>query len=736
MPILLIILLLLAAGTSVSSAETITSGSGNLVVAVNADGTYGVTAKVPGWQLTGTLPGKAADISSQKDRDDLGEYQQLLFTFVENGRPMSGSIRLYNGRDIVLFSQTSTQASATAPAPFPDFTTLPQALDSFSYQDVEFAPPRFGLEKDSGPWLFFDTHDHAMVISPASHLLCASMVGDGKTELGSGFDSQLKDIPALFTQQTFLVVTQGINHAWETWGHAMTIWHGKTRPANDADTILKYFGYWTDNGAAYWYNYDFDKGYQATLEALLNRYRAEHIPIHYLQLDSWWYRKTLTRYDGEIETPKNSKLPEGEWNRYGGTIEYKAHPFIFPEGLEAFHGKAGLPFITHNRWIDPASPYHQRYRISGIAAIDPGFWEEIIAYLKKSGVIAYEQDWLSKIFQYSPGLSSTVDEGEEFLDGMASACKQQGLSIQYCMATPRCFLQGSKYDNLTTIRVSDDRFVPARYHDFLYTSRLACALGIWPWTDVCRSTEINNLLLSNLSAGPVGTGDAIGEENKDNLLKAMRADGVIIKPDAALLPVDGAYIAEAEHENIPLVATTYTRHDELKTLYCAAVKGSTTGADSLSRPLRALGCVPGTYYCYDYFAGTGEVLDQASPLLISVKGRDVDYIVIAPIGSSGMAFLGDADKFVGTGRERVASLRDEGADLTADVILAANEQAVTLKVFAPAAPVVAVQAGEAGPVKPEGAAGLFTVDVKPDMSKPPEILDGDSIRRVKVIFRR
>jgi len=47
--------------------------------------------------------------------------------------------------------------------------------------------------------------------------------------------------------------------------------------------------------------------------------------------------------------------------------------------------------------------------------------------------------------------------------------------------------------------VSDDRFSRERWDSFLYTSRLAAALGVWPWADVFMSTERDNLLIATLS---------------------------------------------------------------------------------------------------------------------------------------------------------------------------------------------------------------------------------------------
>ena len=211
---------------------------------------------------------------------------------------------------------------------------------------------------------------------------------------------------------------------------------------------------------------------------------------------------------------KSNKLPAGEWNRYGGLLEYKADTDLFPNGLDAFQKSIGLPLVTHNRWIDPASPYHQQYKISGIAAVDPKWWDHIADYLKSSGIVTYEQDWLDRIYTYSPAFSSNVETGEAFLDNMARACKEQGITIQYCMPYPCYFLQGSRYENLTTIRTSGDRFNTNHWNNFLYTSRLAASMGIWPWADVYMSGETDNVLLSTLSAGPVGIGDAIGAENQ------------------------------------------------------------------------------------------------------------------------------------------------------------------------------------------------------------------------------
>jgi hypothetical protein len=85
--------------------------------------------------------------------------------------------------------------------------------------------------------------------------------------------------------------------------------------------------------------------------------------------------------------------------------------------------------------------------------------------------VTYEQDWLNVIYERSAELVTGLSAGDAFTDGMASAAREQGMSLQYSMALPRHFLQGSRYGNLTTIRVSGDGLTRDKWDAFLYTSR-------------------------------------------------------------------------------------------------------------------------------------------------------------------------------------------------------------------------------------------------------------------------
>jgi hypothetical protein len=696
-------------------------------------GFYEVFCANPGWNFSGKLPSASQPATFHEGGDAIGAYRQVDFEWQDGGMPVRGSIRAYEEKSVMLFSDSCDQARKTAPAPFPDFTRLPSGLHVFSYQQKTFAPPSFQASENSTPWLLFDDRARAVVISPASHFMAASMAGDGRHRVASGFNPRLGNLPPGFSQQTILAFGTGINRAWDLWGQSLNGLRGAQRPGNDADVLLKYFSYWTDNGAAYYYHYDPDKGYAGTLEALIAHDRQEQIPVRCLQLDSWWYFKSFTDAAGKTGQTKEPRLPAGEWNRYGGLLEYRASPFLFPNGLAAFQKNIGLPLATHCRWIDPASPYHQKYKVSGLAAVDPKFWDELAGYMNSCGIVTFEQDWLDRIYDHSPELGSTVDTGETFLREMARACGQRGITLQYCMAYPCHFMEGSRHENLTTIRTSDDRFSPPRWNDFLYTSRLAYSLGIWPWSDVFRSAETNNFILSTLSAGPVGIGDAMGKENKANIFRAVRADGVIVKPDVPLVPLDQCYVTDATREGEALLAGTYTDHAGFRTRYVFAFNRNPTQPKNAQFTPAELGCT-GEVCIYDHASDAVVRLPSDQPFKVLLPPDGVDFYMVAPIGHAGIAFFGDRGKFASTGRQRIRQIQDNPDKLIVTVLFAGSEKAIQLHGQAGLKPSVVVRNGTAGEVQFDPATGHFGVWVSVTEAIPFES-GSDPVRPVTVEFK-
>jgi hypothetical protein len=384
---------------------------------------------------------------------------------------------------------------------------------------------------------------------------------------------------------------------------------------------------------------------------------------------------------------------------------------VLPQGLAAFRKKTGLPLITHNRWMDPASPYHAHYRISGFGAVDPRWWNDIMGYLASGGVVCYEQDWLNVIYEHSPEFQAVPGVGDAFADGMARAAEARGLSLQYCMALPRFFLQGSRYSNLTTIRVSDDRFGRGRWDPFLYNSQFARAVGAWPWADVFLSTETNNLLLATLSGGMVGIGDAIGGIDRADVLRAARPDGVLVKPDEAIVPVDEVYEADAAGRRSPMVAWTHTDHGTLRTAYVFAYNRQSVSAEAAFTP-SGFG-LDGDVWIVEPQSGVARRQAAAERFTFQLDPRGAAYHLVVPVGQSGLAFCGDEGKFVSNGRKRISELRESPGRLSVTVLFAQGEKSVRLFGYSDHPPKCVARRGSVGAISHEASTGRFSADVMP-----------------------
>ena len=686
-------------------------GSGNIAVTVDPGGSYSVTAPDLAWSFSGSVGVPLNNLQTGSSADALGGYSEISFDFqAEVAR--HASIRTYMEHPDVLFTVSYPSSGAGNTFAFPSFTQYPRNLDHLTFSGT-FAPPSFWDFASDSPWIFFDPSGNSFILSPAANFMTASTASGPNGELSSGISPDILALPRGFSHRTLLVVEPGINRAFDTWGQALTALGGKTRPANDADVSLNQVGYWTDNGATYYYHMADSMSYEQTLGAVRGDFDRAGIPLGYLQLDSWFY-------------PKGSSAA---WDNNGaGIYRYEAAAPPFLAGLARFQQNLGVPLITHARWIDTSSPYRTLYRMSGNVVTDPAYWDTVAGYLANSGVATFEQDWLNDKAQTDFNLT----DGDAYLDNMAASMGRRHLTMQYCMASARHYLQSSKYSNLTTIRTSGDHLQRDRWTDFLYASRFAGALGAWPFTDNLMSAEISQVLLATLSAGPVGIADPIGSIDGGNLLHAVRRDGVIVKPDAPLTPADASYSNMAHCIDTPQIAFTWSDFGALRTNYVFAfVQGGTNVLASFSPADFGVGT---PVYVYDYFAGTGQLVDPSDAIQKPISG-DALYLVLAPVGPSGIAVLGDTGQFVTMGKKRVTGYTDQGV-ARVQVTFAAGETSRTITGYAPVAPTVQAIEGEIGPVAYDNTTHLFRVPVMAGNGSSASIRIEASQLRVKPARRR
>jgi hypothetical protein len=514
--------------------------------------------------------------------------------------------------------------------------------------------------------------------------------GPGGVQAG-GLDAKITTLPKGFEHETLLVLGKGITSTLDAWGSALQQRNGKQPVANDADVVLNRFGYWTDHYAYYYYKFDKKLGYLGTLLAVRDKYRQLGVPLAYMQLDSWWYPKGKGfSADGE---PAN------------GETVYRADKTIFPNGLKAFHGQMQLPFVVHARWVAPDSPYRHEYKMSRNVILSPKFWKDTAKYLHKGGVTVYEQDWLDE--NARPAINLT--DPQEFLGNMAHAMAAEGLAIQYCMPLPGYYMASTRYQNVETIRVSDDGFTRKRWDAFLYDSTLAHAVGLWPWSDVYFSKELPEVILDTLSGGPVGVGDPMDGIDAGNLKATMRADSVLLKPDVPVRPVDAMYLSDASNLNAPMVAATHSGNEVEVFAY---PRGKVDKQVTVS--LKEIG-VTGPAYAWDWVRHTGRLIPAGGsfPMLFE---NGWAYEVVTPVGKDGIGLLGETDKIVPLAAKRFPTVTNgvtNAGNAHVTVIFAAGEATVTVTGYAKVRPEVHAERGTAGPVAYDGATHVFRVAVHP-----------------------
>ncbi len=683
--------LFLAIHSSSASVTTVTTSSG-LTLSVDSTGPYQISGGSPAWVFGGNLATTLSSITSTTGSDSNGNYHQITFNYTLSVARTS-SIRGYDGKMAVLFTTTYVGAGSNA-NPFPRLSTYPSGLSHVSYGD-KFGVYNFSTLYGDSPWIYFDSSARTFILSPAKNFMIAGASKGSDGSLSMGIDSAITSLPAGFSHKSWLVFGQGINSTYDVWGNCMTNFTGKTRVANDASTMLNKLGYWTDNGAAYYYNYDSTLGYEGTLLAIRDEFKQKGIPLGYMQLDSWWY-------------PKGSSQ---DWTANGsGLYQYVAAPALFPDGLPHFQTNLGLPLVTHNRWIDGSSPYRSQYTMSKNVSTAAAFWNNIIGYIHTANVMTYEQDWLNDLAL--PNMN--LNDPPNFMNNMAAACSSNGIEMQYCMPLARHYLQGSLYNNLRTMRVSDDSFSTGKWDSFLYDSKLVTSLGAWAWTDVVDSNRDNSLMLQALSAGPVGVGNALGTVNVANVQLCVRADGVIVKPDAPITPIDETYLGEAQSGSSPMVAAAWTDFSGLRDLYLVGYARDATHNIASFKP-SALG-VSGSAYVYNWNWLGGSILKSGetfnAPIDIPNSGPSSTLFLAAPVGSSGIAFLGDPGKFASLGKKRISQLSDNGT-VSATVLFATGETSVNVWGWSPTQPQITASNGTVGSIAYDATTGLFSAPISP-----------------------
>jgi hypothetical protein len=192
-----------------------------------------------------------------------------------------------------------------------------------------------------------------------------------------------------------------------------------------------------------------------------------------------------------------------------------------------------------------------------------------------------------------------------------------------------------------------------------------------------------------------------------NLLRAVRPDGVIVKPDVPLTPLDSSFWSDSQNAQAPMIASTYSDFGDLRGWYFFLYA---QGANTQAQFRLSDAGVDGPVFLYDYLNDTGRIVQPGD--LLNEDATGYRYLVAAPIGTSGIALLGDTGQFVTLGKKRVTALADDGV-VNVSLAFAAGERSRTLQGYSPDPPIVRAGTGAVGTPSYDPATGRFAVQVMP-----------------------
>lgn len=651
-------------------------------------------------------PGRLGD-----GADDLGGY---LRAEVEGlPAPLRASVRAYREAPVFIFRLEAERATSLDGSSFAEPSVawpalrparrraggLPAGARTYGHQYSEFALPVNGGDAATGflfaphrppvvmPLLFVAPDGRTLLLGPldAFHEQVIAVPADREHEAAGvrcGWHGDLAEVPEGFSTEIALWAAPSPRRALEAWAALLRRRHGTAPPSRYADDFLAKLSYWSDNGAVYYYRTAPGCDYTTTLERAVTTLRESGVPVHGVQIDSWFYPHQNLREVG----PEGAPLVPPS-----GMMTWEPRADLFPAGFGDLQSRlGGAPLAFHSRHFSRHSPYFEHYEgwVDGDYAhpSDEGLFTRLMEQAASWGAVTYEQDWLVESFLGVRGLRAAPGRARAWQEALDRTAGRAGLTLQWCMATPADFLQAISLRRVTSIRTSGDyRYLfdnGLNWVWFLHTNALARALGLNPYKDVFLShgkTEHSDgepyaeieALLAALSAGPVGIGDEIGRTDRELVLRTCREDGVLIKPDVPIAAIDRCFLRNAFLEPEALVGEAYSEHPAGRWTYVAAFNACRAKQEirhRVSLAELAEARPSGEVLAFDWRARRAERLAAGGGWEEALGWQDWSYRILCPLARGEITVVGDVGKYATAGDRRLAAIRATAAGLAFDVL--------------------------------------------------------------------
>jgi hypothetical protein len=620
---------------------------------------------------------------------------------------------------------------------------------AFGYQYMEFALPSTTGPSGHGlaPWpprppvafpiVWQGPGTSAVLIGPIDRfhdqVIAVSSAEFPRDDLAAGWHGDLASVPAGFSTSLVVVLAADVRDAIDRYGQIVRHRHDTQRAGRAQDPAVRGISYWTDNGAHYYYRSEEGIDYPTTLERALHALEEQGLPIHAVQLDSWWYPHEQSR---GLDAGATIVPPSG-------AMRWDARSDALPGGFERVReAVGGRPLVLHSRHLSAASPYFEdggppamTDQSSGHA--HPATSDLVDAWMEQAaiwGACTYEQDWLVETFLTVEGLRVAPGAGDEWQREMDRSAARRGLTMQFCMATPADFLHTAQLTQVSSIRTGMDfQYAVGRQANwgwFLHVNALARALGLGTsndvfiaaadddgrWVDPLAGVEA---LLATASCGPVGFGDRIGATDRDLVLRTCREDGVIVMPDVPIAALARSFLGDPMGTEAPLVGEAYTDHPAGRwhlVVALAELEAARFPVDVTLAELDHRGApttTPDAWIAHRFATGEVRRLESADAILtLQANDEAFDLWTVAPALLDGrVTVFGDVTRYVSAGDRRIGRVTE-------------RDGVVSFLVFGRAGTAVAVTGWAAPP--------LTVREWHPDASVVDELPDGRWTRSVVV----
>eukprot|EP00039_Didymoeca_costata_P014439 m.233429 g.233429 ORF g.233429 m.233429 type:complete len:870 (-) comp16027_c0_seq1:181-2790(-) len=559
---------------------------------------------------------------------------------------------------------------------------------------------------DGSPLVLFNEAGRTLTASPYGNYM-ATGHGQDKDKINMGVMGSVELIPAGYKATEIFIAGQGMRSSMMAWGNTLLKKGKKTRTAypHPTDMSMNTLGYWTDNGAFYHYNpcminqpqtcpqnLEGNKTYEDVMLAVKKDWLAKGLPVQYFMYDSWWYPKVG---DPPNAPPVRSGEPMIKWEPVNA---------VFPDGLSDW---LGLPVFLHARIYADNNTYRSMgYKMicDGFSCLpqDPDMFKYLMGKVKNGwNAFVYEQDWMNKLTGSNEAVLNSTTHGRQWLMAMGDAALSLNMTIQYCMEEMPHLLQSTEIQAVSQARASGDYFAGSDSWKIGRNAQLYWAIGIVPSKDTfqtnftqpgcphepkCTEPNVDLVtLVSTLSLGPVGPGDRLTWENVSLIKKTCRSDGILMRPDRPMLPVDKTFTAnfqQSDDNEIVLWETETQLLNEPGTPKWHYVLSVDPDID-LTLTTSDIEDAGHSFIVYDHFTKTfsPDLLEDALPFNVTTtysSGLDdslgLSYLLLAPLlPNSKFALLGEVSKFVSTSARRFVNVVDGDGKLSATVIGAPQE---------------------------------------------------------------